>query len=308
MLEEFNISLSAAIEKLNAWVEGFIAFLPNFILAILVMALSIFLSRYVKKYFSRAVDRLSSNKTITSLLSNIATAGFLLLMLFIVLGILELDTALTSMLAGAGVVGLAIGLAVQEPLMNVFSGILLSTKSLFNVGDLVKTNGFFGIIHHISLRSTILRDMDGQDVLIPNKMVLQNPLVNYTSTGERRVVLSCGISYGDDLEKVKQVAMEAIRNHEEIEMAPDKPFEFYYTEFGSSSINFILRFWMKKWKQSDYLREQSAAIMALKKAFDENDITIPFPIRTLDFGIKGGEKLNEVMATDELKSSGSNKN
>lgn len=267
--------------------------LPNLVLATIVLALSIFLSGYVKKYFSKAVYRISSNHTVNSLLVNIATAAFLIVMLFVVLGILGLDTALTSLLAGAGVVGLAIGLAVQEPLMNVFSGILMSTKRLYNVGDLIESNGYYGIIQQVNLRSTIIKQMSGEEVLLPNKMIIQNPLTNYTVSKERRLDFSCGISYGDDLEKVKSITTEAIE--QEVDYDKKRPVEFFYNEFGNSSINFIVRVWLTETTQKSLLATQSQVVMAMKKAFDKNDITIPFPIRTLDFGIKGGEKLNEVM-------------
>lgn len=108
-----------------------------------------------------------------------------------------------------------------------------------------------------------------------------------------RVDLQCGISYGDDLEKVKSVAMGAIdsvssRNTE-------RDVEFFYEEFGDSSINFVARFWIEYGGHQDFLAARSEGIMRLKKAFDENDIMIPFPIRTLDFGIKGGERLATVL-------------
>ena len=104
--------------------------------------------------------------------------------------------------------------------------------------------------------------------------------------------LECGISYGDDLEKVKEVALDAvsaIKNRDK-----HRDVEFYFQEFGSSSINFVVRFWVRFQGNPDYWDAKSEAVMALKKAFDENDIMIPFPIRTLDFGIRGGEKLNAM--------------
>ena len=292
-MEQINASLGRIWETLEGWVDGFMSNLPNLVLATIVLALSIFLSGYVKKYFSKAVYRISSNHTVNSLLVNIATAAFLIVMLFVVLGILGLDTALTSLLAGAGVVGLAIGLAVQEPLMNVFSGILMSTKRLYNVGDLIESNGYYGIIQQVNLRSTIIKQMSGEEVLLPNKMIIQNPLTNYTVSKERRLDFSCGISYGDDLEKVKSITTEAIE--QEVDYDKKRPVEFFYNEFGNSSINFIVRVWLTETTQKSLLATQSQVVMAMKKAFDKNDITIPFPIRTLDFGIKGGEKLNEVM-------------
>jgi len=292
-MDQINTSLENMWTTIEGWLNNFIANLPNLVLAVIVLVLAILLSGYVKKYFSKFIDRISSNHTVNSLLANIAASGFLLIMLFIVLSILGLDTALTSLLAGAGVVGLAIGLAVQEPLMNVFSGILMSTKKLYNVGDLVETNGYYGTIKQVNLRSTIIRKMSGEEVLLPNKTILQNPLVNYTISKERRMDLACGISYGDDLEKVKQITVEAIKK--EVEYDKSRPVEFFYDGFGDSSINFIVRLWLSHTTQKAVYEAQSQAIMAMKKAYDQNDITIPFPIRTLDFGIKGGEKLNAVL-------------
>ncbi len=292
-MDNINASLEVFWEKIQEWLNALIAGLPNLILAAFVLVIAVFLSRYVRKYITKLIGRFSNNLTINSLISNIATAAFLLIMLFIVLGILGLDTALTSLLAGAGVVGLAVGLAVQDPLMNVFSGILMSTKSLYNVGDLVETNGYFGIIEAVNLRSTILRKLTGEMVLLPNTSVIQSPLINYSASGLRRIDLSCGISYGDDLEKVKAVTLNAITSH--VDYDNNRPVEFFYESFGDSSINFIVRYWLSETSQKSWLEARSQGIMALKAAFDQNDIMIPFPIRTLDFGIKGGEKLDSML-------------
>lgn len=292
-MDKFNASLEAFWETLQSWIEGLIANLPNLILAILVLVVSIFLSRFIRRYARKVVARVSKNRTINGLLANIITSSFLIVMLFVVLGILGLNRALTSLLAGAGVVGLAIGLAVQEPLMNVFSGILMSTKSLYNVGDLIETNGYFGRIKKVNLRSTILEQLSGEEVLLPNKNIIQNPLVNYTVSGRRRLTLGCGISYGEDLERVKSITVKAVEEH--VTYDDRSPVEFYYEEYGGSSINFIVRFWLTEITQKALLQAQSEAIISIKKAFDENDIMIPFPIRTLDFGIKGGEKLDTMI-------------
>jgi small conductance mechanosensitive channel len=278
--------------------EGFLSNLPNIILAVTVLVGSVFLSRLVKRASSKFMKRFSKNQTINGLLANIITSGFLIIALFVVLGILGLDRTLTSLLAGAGVLGLAVGLAVQEPLMNIFSGILMSTKSLFNIGDLVETNGYFGRIKKINLRSTILEQLSGEEVLLPNKNIIQNPLVNYTVSGKRRLTLGCGISYGENLEKVKEITLKAVE--EGVDYNKKLPLEFFYEGYGDSSINFIVRLWLNDVSQRSLLQAQSEAIIAIKKAFDRNDIMIPFPIRTLDFGIKGGEKLDSMLKASTL--------
>ncbi len=157
---------------------------------------------------------------------------------------------------------------------------MISIRSFFNTGDLIGVDGKLGTITKISLRSTYLRDLRGYEIIIPNKDVATRPIENFTVLGSRRVDLACGVSYGDDLEKVKQITLETIKSQVDYDQA--RAVELYFNEFGSSSINYTLRFWLDKTGQADYLAAQSQEIMAIKQAYDANDITIPFPIRTLE--------------------------
>lgn len=305
MREELNEAWGKLIDKLNGWLDQIVLMLPNLLIAAVVLGFSILLARYVSRYAYQLTYRFTHNKTISSVTSSIATAIFGLLALFLVLSILDLNQALTSLLAGAGVVGLAVGLALQDPLINLFSGVMMSVRDLFNIDDLVETNDYFGKIRKISLRSTLIELPTGELVTMPNKDVLQEPLKNFSASGKRRVVIECGVSYGDDLEKVKRVTKQTLgqlSNHSEDEV------EFFYTEFGDSSINFLARYWMNEVEQPKFLEARSNAIMAVKQAFDQNDIMIPFPIRTLDFGIKGGEKLNEMLTNSNGHNGEDNKN
>jgi len=296
-MENFSSQLSESWNnlygKLGDWLNDFVLQLPNIILAIIVMLLALVLANVVKKSTRKLYWKIFKDQTLVGIFSNISAAVVILLMLFLTLGILGLDTALTSLLAGAGVAGLAIGLALQDPIVNLFSGIMMSVRKYYNVGDWVETNGFFGKIEDISLRSTVILTPLGQEVTIPNKDVIQSPLKNFTTSGERRVEVECGVSYGDNLRKVREVVIEAIKQYDSYDS--DRPIDFFYTGYGNSSIDFKLRFWMETTRQPDFLQARSEAIMLIKEAFDQNDITIPFPIRTLDFDAKGGEKLNQMI-------------
>lgn len=232
-----------------------------------------------------------------NLVSNLTSVILAIIILFIVLSIFNLNSTINKLLATAGVLGLAIGLALQDPLNNLFSGVFMSVKKLYNIGDLVETNGYFGKISSIDLRTTKLILPTGEEVIIPNKEVVQNPLKNFSITGQRRIDLTCGVSYGDDLEKVKTLTLNTIKSIKDI--AANKPIEFMFTEFGDSSVNFVVRFWIQKTNQAEFLDVKSDAIIAIKSAFDQEDIMIPFPIRTIDFGIRSGVPLNEMMATNE---------
>jgi small conductance mechanosensitive channel len=144
----------------------------------------------------------------------------------------------------------------------------------------------------MEIRATKCRTQQGQRVTIPNRKIIEGEIINYSITGTRRVDLQCGVSYEADLQQVEDLAIKvmeslAMRN-------PDRPVEMFYEEFGASSINFSLRFWIEP-DQKTYLKARSEAIKVIRQTFRDHGITIPFPIRTLDFGIAGGASLREQL-------------
>lgn len=287
---DINNAYQLVSEKLVIWVKEFIKLLPNFALAALVLTLGVFFSRILKRIVFKLIKRVSHNETINNLAASFTYVLAIGITIFVVLSILNLDKAVTSLLAGAGIVGLALAFAFQDIAANFVAGIIMSFRKPLRVGDLVYTNEYSGKVHTVNLRDTVITTFQGEQVYIPNKEILQNPIKNYTVSGRRRLDLVVGVSYGDDLEKVKRIAIEAaskisVRSEED-------DVTLFYSEFAESSINFTIRIWMKT--PDDFLTCRSEAIMLIKKAFDENDILIPFPIRTLDFGIKGGKTLSEM--------------
>lgn len=297
-MEELQNPWDLLVEELSGWWEMFIKSLPQLVVAIVVLLISVFLTRRINTWARKALSRTTQNRTLVDVGSSVLTVLFFILTLFIVVSIMGWSDAITTALGAAGVIGLAIGLALQDPLVNLFSGVMMSVKDYYKVGDLVKTNGYFGKISHITLRATVIEDLNGEEVIIPNKDIMQSPLVNFSHSGKRRITLECGVAYGDDLEQVKQTVLDTVKQHVDHEGA--LPVQVYFTEFGDSSINFQLRFWKRIAAQSDFLEARDQAIIALKKAFDREGITIPFPIRTLDFGVVGGVPLNEMYPVDRV--------
>ena len=304
MIDQFNAATLKLWDKLISWFNEVILALPNIVLASIVMAITFYSARIIRKTMERLLGKTASNQTVKGFLTNIVVTLFVIIMLFIVLNILNLSDAVTALLGTAGVIGLAIGLALQDPLVNLFSGVVMSVREFYDQGDLVETNGYFGRIQKINLRSTVMIQPDGQQVIIPNKDVLQNPLKNFSHNGKRRIDISCGVSYNDDLAKAESVAIEAIANCG-LDIRETSPIQFFYNEFGGSSINFTLRFWKNITKQSDYLEAQHKAIIALKKAFDTNGISIPYPITTLDFDNIEGLRMNDFAGPDIPSKNGS---
>lgn len=269
-------------EKLGSWLDAFIINLPNIAIAIIVFIISIFASKYISRIAMKILQRSSLQRSMKNLISKLISVTVILLGLFLVLGVLNLNKALNTILAGAGVAGLAVGLALQGALANTYSGIILSYIKHLKFGDWIESNGYEGEVTDIGLRALTVRQADNNMVYIPNKMVVENPIKNFSTTAQSRVMLECGVGYSSDLRFVRDLAIETITdNFEAVE--DKKDVIFLFQEYGDSSINFQLRFWINSTSGLEVLKAKSKAIILIKEAFDKNNINIPFPIRTLDF-------------------------
>jgi small conductance mechanosensitive channel len=282
MTNQFSKAWSKMIDKLDTWFDALIVNLPNIIIAILVFTISLVLSRYISKLVGKILANTKLQASMKSLLSKLASIVVVLLGLFLVLGILNLSKALNTILAGAGVVGLAVGLALQGALANTYSGIVLSFIKHVKFGDWIESNGFEGEVVDLDLRSVTLKQPDNNLVYLPNKLVVENPIKNYSTTSQSRVILSCGVGYSSDLEFVRKLVKRTIlENFDSVENKKD--IIFLYQEFGDSSINFETRFWINSTSALEVARAKTEAMISIKQAFDTNHINIPFPIRTLNF-------------------------
>lgn len=285
---------SKLVEKLVGWIEEFILMLPNLVLAVITIVVASWVARWVQRGVHGLVLRISDNRPISDLLGTIARIAVVLAAGFVALGLLSLDKTVTSLLAGIGVVGLALGFACQDIAANFMSGFIMAVRRPFDVGDLVDFSGRFGRIRAIELRATELETPDGLTILIPNKDVMQNPIVNYTKTPGRRLDFNVGTSYANDMDTVRRVTIAAVQDvpHRDRTREP----EVYFTGFGDSAIEFVVRIWLTCSGQLEWLDARSEALIAMKTAFDRERIKIPFPVRTLDFGANaiGGERLDAM--------------
>lgn len=283
MKDELNKSFDLLIKKLLNWMNSIIENLPNLILAFLVLLIAYFLANYISKLTLKLIGNRVKQKSVSTIIARLTTVVIVMVGLFLALGILNLSQTITSLITGAGVLGLVIGLALQGTLSNIISGIVISFREKIQIGNWIETNGFNGEIIDINLKNLTLKESDNNLVMIPNKIILENPMKNYSLTPYIRVDLSCGVGYESDLEFVEKLTKDTLeKTFEKIDES--KPVEFFYTEFGDSSINFRCRFWIKGTKRVHTLNATNKAIIAIKKAFDKEGINIPFPIRTLQFG------------------------
>ena len=290
----FKNGYDTLINKLITWFKLLVASLPNFILAILVLTIFYFIAKGVRSLISKLLSKWVDNKNLIELASQITFTVIFLVGVFFALGVLNLDKTVTSLLAGAGVIGLALSFAFQDLATNFVSGVFITVQKPLRVGDLVETNDYKGIVRKIGLRAVDIEDFDGRYIIIPSKEVFQNALVNYNQTHYRRINLSVGVSYGDNMKEVRKLLYDTVKGVKEVSKNRDVRIDF--DGFGDSSINFVARFFIDQTDEPSFKKAETEVATAVKEAFDANDIMIPFPIRTLDFGIRGGEKLDEVMS------------
>uniref|UniRef100_UPI0035943FEB mechanosensitive ion channel family protein n=1 Tax=Pricia sp. TaxID=2268138 RepID=UPI0035943FEB len=256
--------------------------LPNIVLAILTMVLFYFLARGVRNLLRKYLLKHIGQESIQSIVGKSVFIGVILIGFFTALSVLDLDKVLTSILAGAGVLGLAIGLALQGTLSNTVGGFMLSFMPDIRIHDSIKNGDASGVVQEISLRNIVIKTPENYITVIPNSKFVDGAFTNYSLTQRGRITVNCGVGYESDLQEVEDLTVKIIG--ENFEQKNGEGVEFFFTEFGDSSINFMVRFWtdVTGFKQEHAARHQ--AIKLMKRHFDAEGFNIPFPIRTLDFG------------------------
>ncbi len=267
---------------MDGWLDAIILKLPNIALAILIMVMFYFVARGIRKLLKKYLLKHINQVSIQDIIAKTVFVVVILIGFFVALGVLDLDKVLTSILAGAGVIGLAIGLALQGTLSNTVGGFMLSFMPSIRIDDFIKNGDASGVVQEISLRNIVIKTPQNNITVIPNSKFVDGSFTNYSLTDRGRIFVNCGVGYEDNLQDVEDLTVKIIG--ENFEQKDGEQVEFFFTEFGDSSINFMVRFWtdVRSFKQEHTARHQ--AIKLMKKHFDEKGFNIPFPIRTLDFG------------------------
>ena len=242
-----------------------------------IMALAIVVvGKWVVKRLSVVLEKLMEKNAVDPAIRHFTgSLVYYALLIFVciaALGQLGIQTA--SFVAIVGAAGLAIGLALQGSLSNFAAGVLILIFKPYRVGDYVVAGGGEGIIEEIGIFTTTLITLDNRTQILPNAIATGGVIENYTKKGTRRLDLVAGVSYGDDILKVKAILKEILDNEPRI--LPEPTPTIGLMEMGDSSINFAFRPWVKVEDYWDLFFELQERI---KIRFDEEDITIPFPQR-----------------------------
>ncbi|MEJ7643937.1 MAG: mechanosensitive ion channel family protein [Chryseolinea sp.] len=257
-------------KKLERWLAAFIKLLPNVLIAIVILVAAYFVAKVIKKISYKLTLRISKSDSISSVVSVILQTVAMIFAITVALGVLNLDTAVSSLLAGVGIVGLALGFAFQDLSSNFISGLYMAFRRPFEIGDKVETNSFIGTIKEIELRSTTLTTTAGLHVIIPNKDIFQKPIINYSRSGSRRVELDFTLLDSTDLVFAESVIRQAIES-----MSTNSPIddiEFYYTGIEDPKIKLTVSFKIDDAEPKGFLAHRHQAIVAIYKALGDNNI------------------------------------
>jgi small conductance mechanosensitive channel len=250
-----------------------VAFFPALLTAILILFAFQLLYRITKIPIIAALRQTSlERKLIELLVENVYR--YALVILGLVMALDQLGVNVTAALAGIGVVGLALGFAAQDAVANVISGFLIFWDKPFVVGSWLTTEGQFGQVSDITLRTTRIRTNQNTYVIIPNKNIIDSVIENYTQKGELRIDVPVGIAYKESISRARQAILDRIRG--ELDWIRQDPApDVVALELGDSSVNLLVRVWIDDAK--DRLKTQFAVIEESKIALDDAGIEIPFP-------------------------------
>ena len=241
----------------------------------LVTAIAIFyIGRIVVRLLTRGLRKVMQaqeiDKTLESFVCNLAS--MVLLTFVIIASVSALGIQTTSFIAVLGAAGLAIGLALQGSLSNFASGVLIVMFRPYKVGDWVEAAGVAGTIVEVQILTTVFRTGDNKSIIVPNGQVMNSVIINYSTNDERRVDMVVGVSYDDDLDKVRATLEDLIAADDRI--LDDPACTIAVAELADSSVNFVVRPWVKS---GDYWGVKFDLTEAIKKRFDKEGIAFPFP-------------------------------
>ncbi|PIW60882.1 mechanosensitive ion channel domain-containing protein [Shewanella sp. CG12_big_fil_rev_8_21_14_0_65_47_15] len=258
--------------------EGLLKQAPDLVMTYGLKILFAIIIFFVGKYFSGVAQKLvrkllNSRKidpTVVSFVANLTWAVVFVFTVIATLGQIGVQTA--SLVAVIGAAGLAVGLALQGSLSNFASGVLMVLFRPCRVGDYIEAAGIAGTVDEITIFSTKLRTPDNKVIVAPNSAIMNGTITNYSASENRRIDLVIGVSYSADIALTKKVLTDILDNNQYV--LKDPSYTVGLSELANSSINFVVRPWVKT---ADYWTARFEILEQIKNALDAANIEIPFP-------------------------------
>jgi small conductance mechanosensitive channel len=260
--------------------ELLVIYLPQALLAIVFLVVGLWLIRVLVRGVGKAMQSRDMEPSLVPFVKSLLGAVLKVLLVLSVIQMIGIQT--TSFIAVLGAAGLAIGLALSGTLQNFAGGVMLLILKPFKVGDYIEAQGHSGTVRQIQIFHTILTTPDNKTIILPNAQVSTDAMVNYSTEAERRVDLVFGVGYGDDIDKARSTIQQVIDADERI--LKEKPIQIVVAELADSSVNFKVRVWVMS---ADYWGVFFDMQEGVKKAFDRNGVSIPFP--QMDVHMQGAD-------------------
>jgi small conductance mechanosensitive channel len=242
----------------------------NAVTAIVIFYVGRIVVRLLTRGMRKVMESQGVDKTLVSFASNLIS--MVLMMIVIIAAISELGVQTTSFIAVLGAAGLAIGLALQGSLSNFASGVLIVLFRPYKVGDWIEAAGISGTVEEVQILTTVLKTGDNKQVIVPNSQIMGSIITNYSAKDTRRVDMIVGVSYDDELDEVRRTLEELVAAEDRV--LDDPACTIAVSELADSSVNFVVRPWVRT---SDYWDVKFDLTEAIKKRFDKEGISFPFP-------------------------------
>ena len=261
------------VQKLdvNAMLTKLVAYVPNLIAAVIMACIFWVILKLTKRILSTAMHTAKMPEEASDIV--VRFSGYVVIITAMLTIASQLGIKITSLLAGLGVVGLAISFAAQDTVANVISGITLLIDRPFKNGDWICVGDLHASVTEVKLRTTVLTSFDNETIVVPNKALAQERIRNFTLTPRIRVKVPIGIAYKENIQAAREVILVTIKDDKRI-LATPVPIVIV-AGLGDSSINLQLRFWTQ-----DPLMQYSLQweyTERCKRALDDAGIEIPFP-------------------------------
>ncbi|MGB5490533.1 MAG: mechanosensitive ion channel domain-containing protein [Woeseiaceae bacterium] len=242
----------------------------NLMVALVIFYVGRFVIGFVVRGLHKMLQKNGVDKTLETFVCNLVRTALLIVVIIAAIGALGIET--TSFIAIFGAAGLAVGLALQGSLSNFASGVLIVLFRPYKVGDFIEAAGINGSVEQVQILTTVLKTGDNKQVIVPNSQIMDSVITNYSANDTRRVDMVVGVSYDDDLDKVRSTIQELVAADERIMAEP--ACTIAVSALADSSVNFVVRPWVKT---SDYWGVMFDLTEAIKKRFDKDGISFPFP-------------------------------
>lgn len=240
--------------------------------AIIILIVGLWIAKKVKGIFSDVLMKKELDATLVGFLSSMLYGAIVVFVVIAAIGKLGVNT--TSFAAVIAAAGLAIGLALQGSLSNFASGVLLILFKPFKAGNVIKAGGEMGVVVEVGLLTTELKTPDNVKIIMPNSSIMGGSITNLSAHPTRRVDMTVGVGYGDDLNKAKQIMLDLLVNDERVLKDPAPQVEV--ANLGDSSVDFVVRPWVNA---ADFWAVKFDFTKAVKEKFDAEGVSIPFPQR-----------------------------